>query len=116
MSDITALVKNYIGVWNIADPAARRAAIDEVFTEDVEYTDPNIEAKGREALDAYIETTRRQLNGLVFSLAGDVSTHHGLARFTWHVGPEGAANPTVVGYDFAVTENGRVKRLYGFFS
>lgn len=114
-SDITTIVKKYIETWNIVDAAERRAAIDELFTENVEYADPNVHIEGRAALDAYIVETQKQISGGVFSLASDVSTHHGLGRFTWQVGPVGGA-PFVVGYDFIAVENGQVRRLYGFFS
>lgn len=114
-SDITTVVKKYIEVWNILDAAERRAAIGELFTENVEYVDPNVAVEGQDALDAYIAETQKQLPGSVFTLAGNVSTHHDLARFTWQVGPAGG-QPLAVGYDFAAVENGRVRRLYGFFS
>lgn len=44
-----------------------------------------------------------------------MSSHHDLARFTWHVGPADG-QPIAIGYDFAAVENGQVRRLYGFFS
>ncbi|MFF7282317.1 nuclear transport factor 2 family protein [Streptomyces griseorubiginosus] len=114
-SDITTVVKKYIETWNIVDGDERRAAIAELFAENVEYVDPNVRAEGRAALDAYIAETQQQLPGSVFALASEVSTHHDLGRFTWQVGPAGGA-PLAVGYDFIAVENGQVRRLYGFFS
>lgn len=86
-SDITTVVKKYIETWNIVDGDERRAAIAELFAENVEYVDPNVRAEGRAALDAYIAETQQQLPGSVFALASEVSTHHDLGRFTWQVGP-----------------------------
>ncbi|MFE1885195.1 nuclear transport factor 2 family protein [Streptomyces diastatochromogenes] len=114
-SDITTVVKRYIEAWNIVDGDERRAAIEELFTENVEYADPNVHIEGRAALDAYIAETQKQLPGSVFALASEVSTHHDLGRFSWQVGPAGGA-PLAVGHDFIAVENGRVGRLYGFFS
>ncbi|MFJ9153520.1 nuclear transport factor 2 family protein [Streptomyces sp. NPDC102270] len=114
-SDITTVVKKYIETWNLVDGGERRAAIEELFAENVEYVDPNVRAEGWAALDEYIAETQKQLPGSVFSLASEVSTHHDLGRFTWQVGPAGGA-PLAVGYDFIAVENGRVRRLYGFFS
>lgn len=114
-SDITTVVKKYIEIWNIVDGGERRAAIDELFAENIEYADPNVRVEGRAALDGYIAETQRQLAGSVFTLASEVSTHHDLGRFTWQVGPAGGA-PLAVGYDFIAVENGQVRRLYGFFS
>ncbi|WP_210718978.1 nuclear transport factor 2 family protein [Streptomyces galbus] len=114
-SDINTVVKKYIETWNILDGAERRAAVDALFTEDVEYADPNVHITGRDALDAYIAQTQAQIPGGVFALASEVSSHHDLGRFTWQVGPAGGA-PFAVGYDFVAVEDGRVRRLYGFFS
>ncbi|MEU8984729.1 nuclear transport factor 2 family protein [Streptomyces sp. NPDC048309] len=114
-SDITTVVKKYIDTWNIVDAVERRAVIDELFTENVEYVDPNVQIEGRAALDGYIAETQKQIPGGVFALASEVTAHHNLARFTWQVGPVGG-QPFAVGYDFAAVENGQVRRLYGFFS
>ncbi|MBO1414201.1 nuclear transport factor 2 family protein [Streptomyces sp. FH025] len=114
-SDVTTVVKQYIEVWNIQDEAARRAAVEELFTEDVEYVDPNIAARGRDEVDGYIVVTQKQLAGMVFWLTGEISTHHNLARFTWQCGPAGGA-AVATGYDFAEVRDGKVRRLYGFFS
>ncbi|MFC4034839.1 nuclear transport factor 2 family protein [Streptomyces polygonati] len=114
-SDITTVVKQYLETWNTLVAEERRALVDKIFTEDVEYVDPNVAVQGRAALDSYIEQTQKQFPGFVFSLAGDISAHHDVARFTWHVGPPGAA-PVAVGYDFAAVRDGQVRQLYGFFS
>lgn len=116
MSDIETLVKNYLDLWNIAEPAARRAAIDEYLTDDVEYVDPNVAVRGKDALDSYIAVTQRYMPGLVFSLAGEVTAHHAVACFTWNFGRGGEDVPALSGCDFAATKNGKICRLYGFFS
>ncbi|NEA40568.1 nuclear transport factor 2 family protein [Streptomyces sp. SID11385] len=116
MSDVTTVAKKYIETWNITDAEERRRVIGELFTEDTEYADPNTHVTGRAALDAYIAETQRQIPGGVFTLAGEVSTHHDFGRFTWQVGPAGGGAPFAVGYDFIAVEGGRVSRLYGFFS
>ena len=44
-----------------------------------------------------------------------VDAHHEQARFTWHLGPEGAAEPIVVGFDVAVLNGGgQIRSVYGF--
>ncbi|WP_328911947.1 MULTISPECIES: nuclear transport factor 2 family protein [unclassified Streptomyces] len=113
MSDIQYLVERYLGVWNQTDPAARRRQIDEVFAPDARYTDPLADVTGRDALDSVIGAVQAQFPGFVFTL-GPVDAHHGIARFTWELGPAGG-DALVVGFDVAVTgEDGLVHSVLGF--
>ncbi|WP_433330825.1 nuclear transport factor 2 family protein [Spirillospora sp. CA-294931] len=114
MSDIRELIERYLAIWNETDPAGRRAAIDELWTEDGVYTDPLVVAAGRDAIDATIAGAQGQFPGLTFRLAGDVDAHHDIARFTWELGPaDGEA--LAVGFDVAVlTDDHRVSRVLGF--
>jgi SnoaL-like domain len=114
VKDVDSIVKRYIDVWNETDPQRRRALIAEVFAEDAEYTDPLASVAGHEAIAALVASTRAQFNGLEFSLAGPVDSHHSQARFSWHLGLPGALEPTVVGFDVAVIENDRLRSVYGF--
>jgi hypothetical protein len=43
-----------------------------------------------------------------------VDGHHEQARFSWHLGPAGAAEPVVVGFDVAVLDGDRIGSVYGF--
>ncbi|MDO3703211.1 nuclear transport factor 2 family protein [Micromonospora sp. C28SCA-DRY-2] len=114
MSDITDLVQRYLAAWNETDAAARQAVLREVFADDAVYTDPLVSVRGRDGLDATIAAVQGQFGGLVFSLGGAVDTHHDIARFTWHLGPEGA-EPVVVGFDVAVIgADGRISQVLGF--
>jgi hypothetical protein len=49
----------------------------------------------------------------VFRLRGDVDAHHDQARFQWQAGPEEQPD-LFVGFDVIVTEDGRIRRVYGF--
>jgi hypothetical protein len=111
--DFADLVERYIEVWNLPDDQ-RRAAVDDLFTADVLYCDPNVRISGREALDAYVGLTRRRYPGMLFTVSSDVDGHHQQARFAWSCGPTGRA-PAVTGYDVALFEGGQVSALYGFF-
>lgn len=114
MSDITELVQRYLAAWNETDATARQAVLQEVFADDAVYTDPLVSVRGRDGLDATIAAVQGQFGGLVFSLGGAVDTHHDIARFTWHLGPEGA-EPIVVGFDVAVIgDDGRIRQVLGF--
>jgi hypothetical protein len=114
MTATTDLADRYLAAWNATDPATRRALVDEVFAEDVTYTDPLADVAGRDALDATIAAVQAQFPGWVFRLAGPADAHHDQVRFTWHLGPEGADAP-VVGSDVAVTGgDGRIRTVLGF--
>jgi hypothetical protein len=110
----TDAVERYISVWNVDDDE-RSALMEEVFTEDVIYVDNNVSVRGREALSNYIGQTRKQVNGLPFSLNGTVDGHHNQARFGWGIGPVGGS-AVATGFDVALFEDGRVSALYGFFN
>jgi hypothetical protein len=114
MSTATDLIERYIATWNEQDPAKRRVAVDEIWTEDASYVDPVAVADGREAIAATIGAVQQQFAGLGFRLAGPVDAHHNLVRFTWELGPEDA-DALVVGFDVAVlSEDGRLRNVHGF--
>lgn len=108
------LVQRYIDAWNETDPQARRALVERLYTPDAGYTDPLVDARGREQIDATIGAVQQQFAGLVFSLAGPVDSHHDTARFQWHLGAPGADEPLVIGFDVAVARDGQLHQVYGF--
>ncbi|MBU2665850.1 nuclear transport factor 2 family protein [Actinoplanes bogorensis] len=114
MSDFDAVADRYLAVWNEPDPAARRAAIDDVFAGDIRYVDPLAAVEGRDALDAVIGAARRQFPGFAFALAGPADGHHDQVRFTWTLAAAGA-EPLVVGFDVAELDaDGRIRSVLGF--
>jgi hypothetical protein len=114
MSDIQQTAERYIDVWNETDPAARRALVAEVFTEQAGYTDPLADVRGHDGIDGFVGGAQAQFPGLRFSLAGPVDGHHDVARFTWHLGAPEGGEPLVVGFDVVVLAEGRISRVYGF--
>jgi hypothetical protein len=114
MSDIDKTVERYIAAWNETDPAARRAAVEMLVTPDVTYIDPIAVAEGADAFDATIAAVRGQFPDFRFRLVGAPDAHHGQARFTWELGPDGGEAP-VAGFDVAVlAPDGRIRAVYGF--
>jgi len=108
------LADRYLAAWNETDPAARAAAMAGLFADDVRYTDPLVEAEGRDALHATIGAVHQQFPGFVFRLAGPVDAHHDQVRFSWELGPEGQEAP-VAGSDVAVVDgSGRIRTVLGF--
>src|SRR3712207_7226878 len=56
------LADRYLAAWNETDHAARAAAMAGLFADDVRYTDPLVEAEGRDALHATIGAVHQQLD------------------------------------------------------
>jgi hypothetical protein len=46
MTEINALIDNYIAIWNEGDPERRRALLAETSTEDASYVAPIMTATG----------------------------------------------------------------------
>ncbi|WP_152362024.1 nuclear transport factor 2 family protein [Microlunatus speluncae] len=115
MTDLTTLADRYLACWNDTDPVSRRAAVDELWAADARYTDPMVDAEGRDAIDATIGAVQQQFPGFVFRLAGPVDAHHQQLRFTWELGPEGADPAPIVGFDVATVDaDGRLHTVLGF--
>jgi hypothetical protein len=111
MSD---LIERYLACWNETDVGARRALIDNVFTERAAYTDPLADVQGRDAIDATIGAVQQQFPDLVFTSRSALDLHHRQARFSWGLGPSGA-EPIVEGFDVVVLDDdGRIETVLGF--
>ncbi|SDJ03693.1 SnoaL-like domain-containing protein [Frankineae bacterium MT45] len=111
MSD---LLTNYLACWNETDADARRALIDQHWSEAASYTDPMVSATGRDELAATIGAVQQQFPGFVFTPVTDADAHHDVARFQWGLGPAGA-EPIIVGFDVVTTDSaGRIERVLGF--
>lgn len=113
MSDYDNIAQRYIDTWNEKDVGKRRALIDELYVADVEFTDPLVDIRGTEAVDAMVAGAQEQFAGLEFGL-GPVDGHHDIARFTWTLGAPGAAELLVIGFDVITVEDGRIGRVQGF--
>jgi hypothetical protein len=115
MTTYDDLAQRYIDTWNETDPSARRAAVDQLYTEDARYIDPLAVAEGREAIVSMIGAVQQQqFADFRFRLAGPVDGHHDQARFGWELGPAGSPAP-IVGFDVAVSDaSGPIRTVLGF--
>ena len=114
MTAYDELAQRYIDTWNETDPSARRAAVDQMYTEDARYIDPLSAADGPEAIASMIGAVQQQFPEFSFRLAGPVDGHHNQARFGWELGPAGSPAP-IVCFDVAVSDDsGRIKTVLGF--
>jgi hypothetical protein len=108
------IVDRYIQSWNETDPLRRRVLIEELYTEHAVYTDPMIQAKGWEAIDATIASVQTMFPNHVFRLGGPVDAHHDMARFHWHLDAQDGSEPLVIGFDVAALDQGRIRQVFGF--
>lgn len=98
-------------VFNEQDPQRRAAAIAEVFSEDVVFTDPERTVTGREDLTAAVTDLLAQAPGFVFSPAGPFRGVGELGMRPWQLGPAGG-RPVVRGLDVVLVAESRIARLY----
>src|SRR5690349_20915097 len=96
------LIRNLRDVFGENDPARRRAAIDELFTEDGVFYDPS-----RGAIRATHPDFRYQ------PIAEPEESGNG-GRIQWVSGRPGEA-PAYAGTDFIIARDGRIAALYLFF-
>src|SRR3984893_11704839 len=83
------LAQRYIDAWNETERSPRRAAVDQLYTEDASYIDPMAVAEGREAITSMIGAVQEQFPDFRFRLAGPAGGHHKQARLGWEVGAGG---------------------------
>jgi hypothetical protein len=112
---IEATIDRYCEAWSDPEPAARAAALAEVWAEGGRYTDPRADARGAEALLDHIAGVLAQRPGARVVRTSAVQQHHGFARFAWRViEADGTMLPE--GLDLAmIGDDGRITQIIGFF-
>ena len=110
----TLLTRNLNDVFGENDPARRRAAIDEIFTEDCVFYEPGGVYHGRDEIDR---------------IAGAIKATHPYFRYQPIAAPEELGNggrvqwvsgrpgepPAYAGTDFIIAKDGRISAVYLFF-
>jgi len=114
MANLQDIVERYLGAFNETDPSRRRVLVNELYGADSTYVDPHVELRGPEQVERFIAETQERFPGYTFRLGGPVDAHHSQARFQWHAGPAGQADPLFVGFDVIVTEGERLRSVLGF--
>ena len=118
MSDLEALVDRYLALWQDPDPQARRAAIAEVFSEDIAHFTETREVHGLEEMADRVTDSYRawvEPGKYVFRSAKNATGHHGAVRFNWEMVPIGGGDVAAVGFDFVLlNEEGRICLDYQF--
>ena len=118
MTTFDTIANAYIAAWNARDDADRTQAVAAAFAPDATYTDPLADVTGRAAIAELIGGAQQQFAGWTFRLLGPVDGHHGQARFTCSLGPDGSdngADAPVVGFDVVTLDDaGLITGVLGF--
>ena len=111
----TLLIRNLHDVFGENDPARRRAAIDEIFTEDCVFYDPNGGVyRGRDEIDRIAGVIRAANSDFRYQPLAEPEELGNGGRIQWVSGRPGVA-PAYAGTDFIITRDGRIAALYLFF-
>ncbi|MEJ8854073.1 nuclear transport factor 2 family protein [Variovorax robiniae] len=111
--DAAAIAQRYIALWNETDAARRQQMLESGWAEDARYVDPMGQASGREEISSMIGVVHAHYPGFRFALAGKADAHGDNLRFSWTLGPSGAAD-LIQGTDFARLDDGKLQSVTGF--
>jgi hypothetical protein len=111
----TLLTRNLRDVFGENDPARRRAAIDELFTEDVVFYDPNKGVyRGRDEIDRIAGAIKATHPDFQYRPTAEPEEVGDGGRVPWVSGRPGEA-PAYAGTDFIIAREGRIAAIYLFF-
>jgi SnoaL-like domain len=114
-STSTVLKRNRHDVFGENDPARRRAAVDEIFTEDCVFYDPaSGPHRGRDAIDRVAGAITATHPDFRYQPIAEPEELGNGGRLQWVSGPPGDA-PAYAGTDFIIVRDGRIAALYLFF-
>ena len=112
----TLLIRNLRDVFGENDPARRRAAIDEIYTEDCVFYDPTKGVyRGRDEIDRVAGKIKAATHpDFQYQPIAESEELGNGGRVKWVAGPPGEA-PAYAGTDFIIARDGRIAALYLFF-
>jgi SnoaL-like domain len=107
------LNRNLQQVFGEGDAARRRAAIEELYTEDCILEAPPGVFVGRDALDKFAGDLRATHPHFVYTPHGEPQALHNAGRLAWGSGPRGQA-PDYTGLDVIIVRGDKIAALYVF--
>ena len=110
----TLLTRNLHDVFGESDPARRRSAIDEIFTEDCVFYEPKGVYRGRDKIDRVAGAIKASHPDFQYQLIGKPEELGNGGRVQWVSGRPGEA-PAYAGTDFIIARDGRIAVVYLFF-
>jgi hypothetical protein len=107
------LNRNLQEVFGEGDAARRRAAIEEIYTDDcVLYVPPGV-LVGHDALDKFARDLRATHPHFVYTPHGEPQALHNAGRLAWGSGPRGE-KPDYTGLDVIIVRDDKIAALYVF--
>ena len=111
----TLLTRNLHDVFGENDGTRRRAAIDEIYTEDCVFYDPTKGVyRGRDEIDRVAGAIRTTHPDFRYQSIAEPEELGNGGRLKWMSGRPGEA-PAYAGTDFIIARDGRIAALYLFF-
>jgi len=111
----TLLTRNLQEVFGENDPARRRAAVQELYTEDCVFYDPNKGVyRGRDEIDRIAGEIRATHRDFRYQPIAEPEEAGNGRRVRWVEGRPGEA-PAHAGTDFIIARDGRIAALSPFF-
>jgi len=111
----TLLTRNLHDVFGENDPARRRAAIDEIFTEDCVFYEPSKRVyHGREEIDRVAGAIRATHPDFQYQLIAGPEERGNSGPIQWVSGRPDEA-PAYAGTDFIISRDGQIAAVYLFF-
>src|SRR5947207_3586436 len=111
----TLLTRNLQDVFGENDPARRRAAIDEIFTEDCVFYDPKTGVhRGRDEIDRIAGAIKATHPDFRYQPIAEAEELGNGGRIQWVSGPPGEA-PAYAGTDFIIVLEGQDCRRLSLF-
>lgn len=115
MSDFTALIDTHLAAYTEADAPRRAALVHRIWAASGQLIDPPLAATGHAQICQQAEHLMAQFPGHRFVRSSGIDSHHGMARYAWHlVDPTSAV--VLEGIDIAqIDSEGRLVQVTGFF-
>jgi hypothetical protein len=109
------LTRNLQDVFGENDPERRRVAIDEIYTEDVVFYDPNNGVyRGRDEIDRIAGVIKATHPDFTYQPIAEPEEAGNSGRVQWVSGRPGEA-PAYAGTDFIIARGGRIAAIYLYF-
>jgi hypothetical protein len=110
----TLLIRNLEDVFGENDPVRRRAALDEIFTEDCVFYEPRGSYRGRDEIHRIAGVIKATHPDFRYQPIVPPEELGNGGRVQWVSGRPGEA-PEYAGTDFIIARDGRIAAVYLFF-
>ncbi len=114
MTDAQTIANRYIELWNERDAKRRAEILAANWTGDARYTDPLATCRAHDEISALIGGVQQRFPDFSFALIGKVDGFGDNVRFSWGLGPKGAATRRSRARTLRRSKDGKIKSVTGF--